>query len=478
MSWSDIVLPIGGGNLERRYTLRKILIVLIMSFFVCLLTSEAFFSSKELTRTPEEGQNQTLLINVRIFNCTTGTMSAAQDILIAGDRIMKVGKADVVPSNIKRIDGSGKYAVPGLWDCHTHLSFLTTLGENQPQKGLANFVRSGITQARDVGGPIDVVRKMAERISQGEIIGPEIFYSGPMLEKAPLHWEVFNEDHPGFTVAINSKEDADKTISQLVEKNACMVKTFNKMDMDVFAHLVDLADHNGLKVVHDPGSPLFHMIPMDKAVELGVTSIEHGKAPWPVVLKDELQKQHDKLLLEDAGQEERDSFSDIVFEAGIQSVSMDKLQTLIDKMRANNVCFCPTLQVLEQMSQLPRPEGVTEEVYAKRQKRRKSMLKVGNLFTKEIYKNKVRILVGQDGILPEGTFREMQALKAIGLPESEIIKGATIYPAEWMGVEDRLGSISPGKQANIVLLEKNPLEDIDNIESTSVVIMNGKVISD
>ena len=106
------------------------------------------------------------------------------------------------------------------------------------------------------------------------------------------------------------------------------------------------------------------------------------------------------------------------------------------------------------------------------------MVEVGNLFTKEIFRNKVRILVGQDGILPAGTFREMRSLKECDLPESEIIKGATIYPAEWMGVEDRLGSVSPGKQANIVILDKNPLENITNIESTSFVVMNGKVISD
>jgi hypothetical protein len=231
---------------------------LIILFSVCLVTSGAFFSSKKLTKAVEEGQNQILLINVRIFNSKTGIMSAAQDILIEGDRIKKVGKTDVVQRHIERIDCSGKYAIPGLWDCHTHLAFLTTLGENQPQKGLKDFVLNGITQARDVGGPIDVMREMKERISNGEISGPEIFYTGPMLEKAPLHWEVFNKDHPGFTVAINTKEDADKMISQLVAKNACMVKTFNKMDMDVYTHLVDLADKNRLKVVHDPGSPLFH----------------------------------------------------------------------------------------------------------------------------------------------------------------------------------------------------------------------------
>jgi imidazolonepropionase-like amidohydrolase len=457
--------------------LRKITVLWIVLIFAGIVTWGAMISENNQAEGVANNQNHLLLSNVHVFDVTTGLMSETQDILIEGARIMAVGKTDVVSRNIKRIDCSGKYAIPGLWDCHTHLAFLTTLGENQPKKGLEDFVRNGITQARDVGGPIEVIRKMKEMVEMGEILGPEIFYTGPMLEKAPLHWEVHNKRLPGFTVAVNTKEDVDRLISKLVENDACMVKTFNKMDMDVFAHLVEIAEKNKLKVVHDPGSPLFHMVPMDRAIDLGVKSIEHGKAPWPVVLTDELQKQHDKLLAENAGQEERASFSEIVYEAGIQSVSLDKLQKLIDKMRANNVYFCPTLQVFAQMSKLPRPEGVTEEVHAKRRERRKAMVEVGNLFTREIFRNKVRILVGQDGILPAGTFREMRSLKECGLPESEIIKGATIYPAEWMGVEDRLGSVSPGKQANIVILDKNPLEDINNIESTSFVVMNGKVIS-
>jgi proline iminopeptidase len=405
-------------------------------------------------------------------------MSETQDILIEGNWIRTVGKMDVIPKETKRIDCSGKYAMPGLWDCHTHLAFLKTLGEGQPKKGLEDFVHNGITQARDVGGPIKVMREMKEKVTKGEILGPEIFYAGPMLEKAPLHWERFNKELPGFTVAVNTKEDADEIVSQLVENDACMMKTFNKMDMDVFSHLVDLADEYGLKVVHDPGSPLFHMVPMDKAIDHGVTSIEHAKAPWPAVLTDDLQKRHDKLLAEKASEEEKTAFSEIVYQAGLRSVSMDKLQELIEKMRTNNVYFCPTLQVFAQMSELARPDGVEEKVYAKRRMRRKAMMDVGNLFTKEIYRNKVKILVGQDGVFPEHTFREMRCLKDLGLTESEIIKGATIYPAEWIGVGDRLGSISPGMQANILILDKNPLEDINNIKSTSLVVLNGKVVSD
>lgn len=447
--------------------MRQLARVLVIFILICMLHvgAEAF------------DKNSILLSNVQVFDVITGKMSKGQDILIGGDRIKKMGEMDVIPRDTIKIDCSGKYAVPGLCDSHTHIAFLTTLGENQPNKGLEDFVCKGITFVRDVGGPYEVLKKMKEQISRGKIMGPEIFFTGPMLEKAPLHWELHNKILPGFTVAMNTREDVDSLIPKLVESGACMVKTFNKMDVEIFKYIVTVADKNSLKVVHDPGSPLFHMIPMDKAIDFGAASIEHGKAPWPVVLTDELQKEHDKLLKENAEEVKKKAFSAKVFEAGIKSVSKKKLQRLIEKMLQNNTFFCPTLQVFEQMmNQLP-PEGVSKEEHAKRIESLNGMLEVGNFFTEEIFRNGVKILVGQDGILPAGTFAEMRILKERGFPESEIIKGATINPAVWLGVADRLGSVSPGKQADIVILNKNPLVDINNIESTFLVIVNGKVLS-
>jgi imidazolonepropionase-like amidohydrolase len=70
----------------------------------------------------------------------------------------------------------------------------------------------------------------------------------------------------------------------------------------------------------------------------------------------------------------------------------------------------------------------------------------------------------------------MKKLRERGLSELEIIRGATIYPAQWLGVEDRYGSISPGVLANLVILDENPLEDISHFESPYMVIMNGQVV--
>lgn len=393
-------------------------------------------------------ESRILLSNIHVFDVVGGVLKEAQDILIEGTQIKAVGRIDTSDKDVDKIDLSGKFAFPGLFDCHTHLAFLTTKKEEEMIKDLRSFVANGITQVRDVGGPINILSQMEKRISSGEILGPKLFFSGPMLEKVPLFYDSKNKILPGFTVGINTKEDVDRVLSELARYGACMVKTYNKMDLDVYKHLLAVAKKHGLRVVHDPGRYLFHGIPMDMAIDLGVTSIEHGVAPWPVVLKDELRKEHDRLMAENAEEAARESFMDKVIELGVKSISMEKLQHLINKMLENNVYICPTLW----------------------------MYGYEDIFTREFIKQKVKILVGHDGCSPTKLFIEMKLLRDHGLSELEIIRGATIYPAQWLGVEDRFGSISPGMQANLVILDKNPLENIDNFESTFMVLMNGQVV--
>ncbi|MCJ7645146.1 MAG: amidohydrolase family protein [Candidatus Aminicenantes bacterium] len=428
--------------------MRTILRLLIAFILTGMGSMWAPIDAEGRTRAMLSEESQIVLSNIHVFDVAGGVLKEAQDILIEGTQIKAVGRIDASDKDVGKIDLSGKFAFPGLFDCHTHLAFLTTKKEDEMIRDLRSFVANGITQVRDVGGPINILSQMNKRISCGELLGPKLFFSGPMLERAPLFYKSKNKILPGFSVSINTREDVDRVLSELARNGACMVKTYNKMDLDVYKHLLAVAKKHGLRVVHDPGRYLFHEIPMDMAIDLGVTSIEHGVAAWPVVLKDELKKQHDQLMAENADQAARESFMDKVIELGVESISTDKLQHLIHKMLENDIYICPTLVIY----------GYED------------------IFTREFIRHKVKILVGHDGCSPTKLFSEMKMLKDLGLSESEIIKGATIYPAQWLGVEDRFGSISPGMQANLVILDKNPLENIDNFESTFMVLMNGQVV--
>jgi imidazolonepropionase-like amidohydrolase len=412
-----------------------------------------------------------------VFDVATGTMGEAGDILVENGRIAEVGRRIVGSKTGKQVECAGKFAVPGLFDCHTHLVHLTKGGEEEVRTKLAAFVANGVTQVRDVGGPIDIIGGMGRRIAGGEMVGPEMFYTGPMLEGSPLTYEEINEEYPGFTVAVDTTEDVDRLLPDLAHQGASCIKVFNKMDREVFRHLAAVARRELLRVALDPGMPLFHRLPMGEAVEMGVTSIEHAKAPWPVVLTDELREQHDALLAKDAGEMTQMAFTMRVSMLGAKSVSLERLRDLADEMRSKNACLCPTMQVfvtMEEMAveQSKKKMGITEMP----EMRRAGMEEVSRLVVREFADRGVRLLVGQDGCEPGGAFGEMRRLKDCGVSEAEIIKSATIYPAEWLGVADRLGSISPGKQASILVVDGNPVEDIGQLESTFVVIQNGRIV--
>jgi len=436
------------GKSEKHDAMRTILGLLVAFIFTGMNSPRATINPERNHNDMLSKESRIVLSNIRVFDGVGGVLTDAQDVLIEGAEIKAVGRIDTPDNDINKIDLSGKFAFPGLFECHTHLAFLTTLKEKEMIGELRAFVFNGITQVRDLGGPIDVLSQMDKRISSGEILGPKMFYSGSMLEKPPLFYTTKNKILPGLQVSISTKEDVDRVLLEFAGKGACMVKTYGKMDLDVYKHILVVAKKLGLRVVHDPGRFLFHEIPMDTAIDLGVTSIEHGIAPWPVVLKDEIRKKHDQLMAENADQAARESFQDQVIKLGIESISTEKLQRLIDKVIENDVYVCPTLWIYG-------PEDI---------------------FTKEFIRKKVKILVGHDGPSPSLLFTEMKLLRDRGLSELEIIRGVTIYPAKWLGVENRYGSISPGMLANIVIFEKNPLEDIGNFESPYLVIKNGHVV--
>jgi len=414
-----------------------------------------------------------LLKNINLFDVENDILRNNVDILIEDGIIKEVGKVNYIDEeNLTQIDCSHKFALPGLFECHGHLAWVTTLEDEVKKQILKEFVVKGITQVRDVAGPVKILKRLKDDISNGEFLGPDIFYSGPMLEKSPLTWEENNKFLPGITVAINSKQDAKSIVEEISNEGASLVKTFGKFDLDVFKYLLDEAKEHNLPVTHDPGPTFFHSVPMDRGIDLGIRCFEHGKSPWYVVLKDDLKSEHDSLI--DADPKAKEAFITKVMALGIESISLTKLQQLIDKMLDHDVYFCPTLYPFKYLAN--HPEEYSKDEPDKFKKRFEIMYKIGRVFTEEIIKQSVKILVGHDGYNPEFTFNEIELLKELGLSESEIIKGATIYPALWLGIADQIGSISPNKKANILILNKNPLEDIQNIKTTHAVLLNGKVV--
>ncbi|MBI4879191.1 MAG: amidohydrolase family protein [Planctomycetes bacterium] len=421
-----------------------------------------------------------LLENVRVFAPTSGAFGEPLDILIREGRIEALGDLEPPPEGAERRDAGGRYAIAGLWDSHVHFSFLTLQSDAAVASVLEAFLGNGITCVRDVGGPLEVIASLSQRVARGEIAGPTIHFSGPLLSQPPLldMLKNVNEMLPGSAATVESVADVDAMLDRLAEQGATLTKAIGRWDPALFRYYLDAAEARSLRVVLDPGAPLFHRIPVDLALALGVPSIEHAKAAWPVVLRDDLKREHDAFLAAGDAAGSGEALMLRIMSLGEESLSPERVAALAGDWAHRGACFCPTLVVAESWLRqplFPPAGGASSEEW---ERGTRGMRDVGVRLTRELAASGVRILVGQDGADPEGTLLEMELLAQAGVSPVEILRGATSYPAAWLGLDERCGSLERGKAADVVILDRDPLERIENIRSVWLVVRNGAVLFD
>src|SRR5690349_11950832 len=121
------------------------------------------------------------ITNVTVVDVTNGNLQNGVTVLTEGDRISQIGPRIPIPRGATRVDGRGKFLIPGLWDMHTH-------HQASGADSLDLFVAKGVVGTRDMGSDADFILPLRDRIRSGAVLGPEIFASGPMLDDAPFDW--------------------------------------------------------------------------------------------------------------------------------------------------------------------------------------------------------------------------------------------------------------------------------------------------
>jgi Amidohydrolase family len=414
-----------------------------------------------------------LVHDVHVFDVSRGTFSEPVGILIRDGRIHSVGPPETLGEPEERVDAQGAFALPGLWDSHVHLGYLSLAGDDSLGIELARFVRSGVLYVRDVGSPLSVIASIRDRVSSEEMIGPKIFFSGPLAERPPLFWGPSNEQLPGVTVPIESEAQVDELVASVAGAGGSHLKVFGKWDRDLFRRLLRLADEHALGVVVDPGMPVFQDIPVDTALALGVTSIEHAQAAWQTVLPQELKATHDSLA-STVDMEARSAFMRHVVGLGPDAVDLDELRALGDRWAAAGAFLTPTIKAVEDTRSDPPPLSVpaTQE---ERLRFWGAYADAAVEITRTLAERGVLLLVGHDGMDPSGAVREMELLVEIGIPPEDVLRAATIHAAQWMHEEEELGSLSPDRRADFLLVEKDPLQDMSTLRAPLFVIQHGLV---
>ena len=410
-----------------------------------------------------------------LVNVASGKEISDSVIVMRGERIEQVGSGNTgIPHGAQIIDAKGKWIIPGLIDSHAH-------AENPDDTPFSLYLTNGVTTIRNPGGNITVLRLTRERLLRGELIGPRLFFSGPLLDGVPPVW-------PDLSLLVDTPQRARSAVNFLADQGVDFVKVYNNVKEPELRAIVETAKELELPVAgHIPRS-----MTMTHAIELGMTRLEHIRVTGREMLSlDEAQKidllplgSREPLLWQrfDLQSEkmralvQRLARSKIFLDPTLVAAEVTEVPTLdADRNDPNNQYLSPT--VVERYVNFKSPlyelppdlQAAGAEAFHKQEK-----------FVGMCNRAGVKIIAGTDGpgigsLLPGfGLHRELELLVASGLSPLQALRAATLTAAEALGKEDRLGTIEPGKFADMVVLNADPLQEIQNLRKIYLVVQGGK----
>ena len=407
-----------------------------------------------------------LLRDVTLIDGTGAPPREHVSVLVRSGVIAAIGDALEV-QGARVVEGRGRFLIPGLWDAHAHVTYgdETTLGV---------LVANGVTSVRDMGGELDVLEPWRARIEKGDLVGPRIFRAGPTVD---------GPKPPGIPhrLTITNPEEARAAVTRLRELGVDLIKIHNAVPRDAFFALAAEARKRGI--------PFAGHVPMTvepaEAAEAGQHSVEHI------------------ATLVEGTYAARFSSEEAALAAMPRWVE-DEVPALARTFLENGTWFVPTIVAYElrarrgELADHPDPRvryvpsilrkawdrdapvsdrDRNPEVIA----RRRRFVELGREMTRRMHEAGVGIAAGSDlagrDVLPGfAVHDEIGHLVASGLTPMEALRAGTSEAARLLGASGTVGTIAPGKTADLMLLDGDSLADVKNVARISAVVLRGKLL--
>ena len=460
------------GRRARRVPIHRLPVLLLLLAAVSCATATRPAPTADLAVT-----------RVNVVDVERGRILADRTVLVRGNRIAVLAPASdvTVPAGARVIDGHGKYLIPGLWDMHAHV-----VAEENWRWRFPLYLASGVTGVRNMGvtgedSALALALALRKRIATGEVIGPRLVTTGPLLDGAPGVW-------PKSLLVTNAAEGRH-AVDSLADAGVDFVKVYQQLPRDGYFAIAAEARRRGVPFVgHVP-----MRISAEEAIGAGQRSVEH--LLWVAYA---CTSGGDSLRASVVASKRRPSA------ASWAHHDAARCRAIMTAMRERGTWMVPTFVEahVDPQRELARidsmfadsalwrrmPAAVAAEWRASYPRDRALLLDPDYLAfaaavrasLEDVRVVRPRILAGTDVGVPfvepgASLHQELQLLvRHLGLTPLEALQTATIEPARFLGMTDSLGTVQPGKLADLVLLDADPLADIRNTTRIAGVVANGR----
>ncbi len=445
-----------------------------------------------------------VLLDITVIDATGAPAAPHQTVLIERGVIRAIGAAGMVPlpTGAQLVRSRGRFLIPGLWDMHTHVAwdYLKPVPPDgrTPAAQRANreyffplFLANGVLGIRDMAGVIAVTRGWKTEIAAGKLDGPRMIITGQKLGRQPVV--------PGAPFPVTTEEEARVSVRMLKAEKADFVK-IDGLYPRLYPAVFDEAHRLGLTVVGHVTPP----VNAAEVVEFGQHSIEHNEGVLLACSSDgprlqrELGRWRFPTLLSKWFRWAFPSRNPAQVKGPLAgSYDATRCTALAERMRAQDVWLCPTLRsiseeafaespdandstyrayLLKAMDILPRkPQG---EALEEARAYFRQMVAADRLF----HHAGVSFLAGSDtpALLAIPGFSlhdELAMFVDAGFTPMEALQTATINAARFLGIDDSVGTIQPGKIADLVILDGDPIADIHNTRKVNSYVRNGSLVT-
>lgn len=383
--------------------------------------------------------------NVRIITMKGDEVIESGTIVVKDNRIETIGKSGdiTIPSDAKVFDLKGHTVMPGIVDVHAHIgAFRSGLSTQQHWPFYANLA-FGVTTAHDPSAHTETVFALSELQRSGATVGPRLFSTGFILYGAD----------GDFKAVVNNLDDARSAIRRTKAFGALSVKSYNQPRRDQRQQVIQAAREQNIFVVPEGGSTFYHNMTM---IMDGHTGIEHN-IPIAPVYKD---------IHELWGKSKTGYTPTLIVNYGGPNSELYWYQKT--DVWANEKLLKYTPRAIIDSRSRHRtmlPDIEYENGHILVSKTCKSLTDAG-----------VKVNLGAHGQLQGlGAHWELWSLQQGGMTNHEALKAATINGADYIGMSKDIGSLEVGKLADLIVLEKNPLDDIKNSNTVKYTMVNGRL---